>query len=212
MRPLVTRTAVAAVTVGALLLTRRMTMTWGTRDDEPSDALAGDEIVPHADAVATRAVTIAAPPREVWRWVVQLGQGRGGFYSYEWLENLVGCDIENADRIEPAWQRLAVGDDVRLHPDMALRVAAIVPERHVVLRGAVPVGASAPPYDFSWSFVLRPAPDGATRLLVRERYGYTRWWAGAVVEPVQPVSFLMSARMLRGIRDRAEGRVGAAAA
>jgi hypothetical protein len=187
-------------------------MTWGTRDGEPSDALPGDEIVPQAEVVSTRAVSIDAPPREVWRWLVQLGQGRGGFYSYEWLENLVGCDIQNADRIDPRWQRLAVGDDVRLHPEVGLRVAAMVPERHLVLRGAVPVGASAPPYDFSWSFVLRPAPGGGTRLVVRERYGYTRWWAGAIVEPVQPVSFVMSARMLRGIRDRAEGRVGAASA
>ncbi|MET4226386.1 SRPBCC family protein [Oerskovia enterophila] len=209
MRPLVRRTAAAAAVIGALLLTRRLTMTWGTRDGEPSDVLPGDEIVPQAEAVATRAVSIEAPPREVWRWLVQLGQGRGGFYSYEWLENLVGCDIQNADRIDPQWQHLAVGDDVRLHPDLALRVAAIVPERHLVLRGAGPVEASAPPYDFSWSFVLRPAPDGGTRLIVRERYGYTRWWAGAVVEPVQPVSFVMSAGMLRGIRDRAEGRVGA---
>ena len=212
MRPLVRRTVAAATVIGALLLTRRLAMTWGTRDGEPSDVLPGDEIVPQAEAVATRAVSIDAPPHEVWRWLVQLGQGRGGFYSYEWLENLVGCDIENADRIEPRWQRLTVGDHVRLHPDVALRVAAMVPERHLVLRGAVPVGASAPPYDFSWSFVLRPAPDGGTRLIVRERYGYTRWWAGAVVEPVQPVSFLMSAKMLRGIRDRAEGRVGAVAA
>lgn len=210
MRPLVRRTVAAAAVFGALLLTRRLTMTWGTRDGEPSDALPGDEIVPQAEVVATRAVSIDAPPREVWRWLVQLGQGRGGFYSYAWLENLVGCDIQNADRIDPQWQRLAVGDDVRLHPDLALRVAAMVPERHLVLRGAGPVEASAPPYDFSWSFVLCPAPDGGTRLIVRERYGYTRWWAGAVVEPVQPVSFVMSAGMLRGIRDRAEGRVGAA--
>lgn len=209
MRPLVRRTAAAAAAIGALLLTRRLTMTWGTRDGEPSDVLPGDEIVPQAEAVATRAASIDAPPREVWRWLVQLGQGRGGFYSYEWLENLVGCDIQNADRIDPQWQHLAVGDDVRLHPELALRVAAIVPERHLVLRGAGPVEASAPPCDFSWSFVLRPAPDGGTRLIVRERYGYTRWWAGAVVEPVQPVSFVMSAGMLRGIRDRAEGRVGA---
>ncbi|MFD6090942.1 SRPBCC family protein [Oerskovia sp. NPDC060338] len=212
MRPLVRRTVATAAVLGALLLTRRLTMTWGTRDGEPSDVLPGDEIVPQAEVVATRAVSIDAPPREVWRWLVQLGQGRGGFYSYEWLENLVGCDIQNADRIDPQWQRLAVGDDVRLHPDLGLRVAAMVPEHHLVLRGAVPVGASAPPYDFSWSFVLRPGPGGGTRLVVRERYGYTRWWAGAIVEPVQPVSFVMSARMLRGIRDRAEGRVGAASA
>ena len=76
--------------------------------------------------------------------------------------------------------------------------------RALVLRGGVPMGAAPPPYDFTWAFALREEPGGTTRLLVRERYAYSRWWAPLLVEPVAAVSFLMTQRMLRGIRDRAE--------
>jgi hypothetical protein len=130
--------------------------------------------------------------------------GRGGLYSYDVLENLVGCDIHSADRIVPEWQDVGVGDEVKLHPEVPLEVAALEPGRSLVVRGAVPMGSSAPPYDFTWAFVLRELPDGTTRLLVRERYAYTRWWASLLVEPVAAVSFVMSQKMLRGIRDRAE--------
>jgi len=137
-----------------------------------------------------------------------LGQGRGGFYSYDFLENLVGCDIHSADRIVPEWQDVGVGDEVKLHPKVALAVAALEPGRSLVLRGGVPMGNTPPPYDFTWAFVLRERPDRTTRLLVRERYAYTRRWAPLVVEPVEAVSFVMSQKMLRGIRDRAERTAG----
>jgi len=83
-------------------------------------------------------------------------------------------------------------------------VAVVDQGRALVLRGGVPMGAVAPPYDFTWAFVLREQPDGTTRLLVRERYAYAQRWAPFVVEPVAVVAFVMSQRMLRGIRDRAE--------
>lgn len=91
-----------------------------------------------------------------------------------------------------------------LAPKVGLEVAALEPARALVLRGGVAVGNKPPPYDFSWAFVLREQLGGTTRLLVRERYRYTRWWAPVLVEPVQVVSFVMSQKMLRGIRDRAE--------
>ncbi|WP_265522861.1 SRPBCC family protein [Oerskovia flava] len=199
----------AALVVGLLLAARRLGATWGARGDEPVAPLPGDVLVPAPEVVATRAVSIAAPPEAVWPWVVQLGQGRGGFYSYTALENLVGCDIHNAARIEPRWQTLDVGDEVRLHPEVALRVARVDPGAALVLQGAVPVGEKPAPYDFTWAFVLRPTADGGTRLVVRERYGYARRWAALVVQPVQLVSLVMSVRMLRGIKDRAERGVGA---
>ena len=83
-------------------------------------------------------------------------------------------------------------------------MAALEPRRSLVLHGAVPMGNTAPPYDSTWAFVLREQPDGTTRLLARERYAYTRWWAPLLVEPVAAISFMMSQKMLRGIRDRAE--------
>ena len=194
-----TTTAVAAYAVAG----RRWQLRWGADSREVTARLPGDDLVADPDLVATRAITIRARPVDVWPWIAQLGQTRGGFYSYDGLENLVGCQIHSADRIVPAWQDVMVGDPVNLAPEVALTTAITDPPRALVLSGAVPMGASAPPYDFSWSFVL-DGQDATTRLVVRERYAYTRWWAPLLVEPVAVVSFLMSQKMLRGIRDRAE--------
>jgi hypothetical protein len=95
--------------------------------------------------------------------------GPGGFYSYDFLESLAGCDIHSAERIVPDWQDVRVGDEVRLAREVALEVAVLDPARALVLRGSVPMGKTPPPYDFSWAFVLRQQQDGQTRLLVRER-------------------------------------------
>jgi hypothetical protein len=97
-----------------------------------------------------------------------------------------------------------VGDEVKLHPEVALGVAVLEPGRSLVLRGGVPMGRTPLPYDFTWAFVLREGPGEATRLVVRERYGYTRPWAPVLVEPVEVLSFIMTQKLLRGIRDRAE--------
>ncbi|MBV8196480.1 MAG: SRPBCC family protein, partial [Candidatus Dormibacteraeota bacterium] len=96
------------------------------------------------------------------------------------------------------------GDAVRLAPQVELEVARVQPGRSLVLRGGVPLGDAPPPYDFTWAFVLEPQSTDAARLLVRERYAYTRAWRGLLVEPVELISFVMTQRMLRGIRDRAE--------
>jgi len=85
-------------------------------------------------------------------------------------------------------------------------VAHVEPGRALVLRGAVPLGRTPPPYDSTWAFVLREKPDGTTRLIVRERYEYSRPWSALLVEPVEIISFIMSQKMLRGIRDRAQER------
>lgn len=208
-------TVQAAVVLGVLLLTRRLTATWGTFEDEHEEPLAGDEILPEA-VVATRGITIDATPEEVWPWIAQLGQGRGGFYSYDALENLLGLDIHSADRIEERWQDVGVGDPVHLAKEMAMGVAAVEPGQHLVLAEGLPGasvrGVAASPVSpgryeamFTWSFVLRRHRDGRTRLLVRERYARRPVAARVMAEIVQPASFVMSARMLRGIRDRAQG-------
>ncbi|GHH77953.1 hypothetical protein GCM10017772_40240 [Promicromonospora soli] len=168
--------------------------------------LPGDDVLPAPDLMATRAITINAPSSRVWPWVAQLGQNRGGFYTYDWLENLVGSDIHSSNVIVPALRIRAVGDEVRLAPPVALKVAAVEDGRHLVLSGAVgPDGTgAAAPYDFTWAFVLIERAPGITRLIVRERFAYLAGWAAALVEPVEMVSFFMSERMLRGIRERAE--------
>ncbi|MCW2750325.1 MAG: hypothetical protein JWR83_1435 [Aeromicrobium sp.] len=194
---------VAAVVSGVVLF-RRWQMRWGATAAEVAASLSGDELMPRADRSATRAVTIAAPLDQVWPWLIQMGQGRGGLYSYDALENLIGCDIRSADQIVEEWQHVTVGDPFRLHPDVVLRVAIVDPHHALVVQGGVPMGDADPPYDFTWAFVLNELTDGTTRLVIRERYHFTRWWASLIVEPVQAVSFVMTRKMLHGIRARAE--------
>src|SRR6266568_4600115 len=155
-------------------------LTWGATDQAVGDPLAGDDLISNADMVATRAIAIRASADRVWPWIAQLGQGRGGFYSYDWLENLVGCDIHSSDRILREWQDIEVGDEIKLAPQVGLVVALVEHGRSLVLRGGIPMGRRAAPYDFTWA------------------------WARLVVEPTEVLSFVMSQKMLRGIRDRAE--------
>jgi hypothetical protein len=196
--------AIAGAAAGYVLLGRQWHLRWGATETELRAKLAGDDLIADADLIATRAITVRCPADQVWPWLAQVGQGRGGFYSYDRLENLVRCDIHSADRIVPELQDVEVGDEVRLAPKVGLTVAALENGRALVLSGGVPIGHSDPPYDFTWSFVLRDAPGGSTRLIVRERYAYKRSWARFLVEPTEAVSFVMSQKMLRGIRDQAE--------
>src|SRR5215207_3855373 len=89
---------------------------WGATDEEINKALPGDELVPEPGIESTRAITVNAPVEEVWPWLAQIGQDQGGLYSYEWLENLAGCQMRNADRIHPEWQHRETGETVFLHP------------------------------------------------------------------------------------------------
>lgn len=181
-------------------------MRWGATTGETTEPLPGDEVLPGARLVATRAITIDAPPDRVWPWVVQIGQGRAGFYSYDGLENLVGCDIHSANRIVESWQHLEPGNLVRLHPQVALSVASVDPGHSLVLHAGAAMGDAAlsAPYDFTWAFVVRRHPGLTTRLIVRERYAYESPASAILIESVCAASAVMSRKMLRGIRDRAE--------
>jgi hypothetical protein len=203
-RAIVCLSTVAGALGAYVLVVRPWHLRWGSTDDEADGQLIGDDLIPNPDLSATRAIRIRASAEDVWPWIAQLGQGRGGLYSYDALENLVGCDMHSADRIVSEWQDVRVGDEFRLHPDVALEVAIVEPGRGLVVRGGVPMGETEPPFDFTWAFELRERLDGTTRLLMRERYGYTRPWSALLVEPVEAVSFVMSRKMLRGIRDRVE--------
>lgn len=202
-----TATGLAAVT----LLTLRWTgLHWGATTGEVDERLPGDEVVPGAGFVATRAITIDAPPGRVWPWIAQIGQGRGGFYSYDWLENLVGCEIRSADEIVERWQHPGTGDTVRLHPKVALGVVSVDPAHSLVLRAPAGPTGSKDPAEFSWAFVVRPHPARTTRLLVRERHGVAGRWSALLMEPVQAASSIMTRAMLLGVKERAERRTGAA--
>ena len=186
----------AGTAVALLPVARTWGLQWGASEDELDAPLAGDDIIPVPGLVATRGITIRASAEQVWPWLVQLGQGRGGFYSYDWLENLIGLDIHSANRIEERWQGLEPGDDVHLARSAALAVTIIDPPRALVL--------TAPDASFSWAFTLHPGRDRSTRLVVRERYARPRWWAVPINEVAGTLSTVMSRRMLIGIRDRVE--------
>src|SRR6476469_9801574 len=156
--------ALGAVTVAAAAVLRARQRRWGATDDEVNRTLPGDDLISPVDLTATRAITIHATAAQVWPWIAQLGQGPGGFYSYDFLENLVGCDIHSADRIVPEWQRIDIGAQVKLAPQVALSVAVVVPARALVLRGGIPMGTTPPPYHFTWAFVLREAANLTSRL------------------------------------------------
>ncbi|WP_343906367.1 SRPBCC family protein [Nocardioides aquiterrae] len=143
----------------------------------------------------SRSVRILAPPERVWPWVAQIGQERGGFYSYSWLENLLGCDITNAHRVHEEWQHPRVGDQVHLHPQVALDVAAVRDGSALVLQG------TSPAYEFTWTFDVRPTPDGS-ELVVGERYRTRGRRARWTVRLLSVVSAVMTRRMLHGIRTR----------
>ncbi|MCV2393213.1 SRPBCC family protein [Actinotalea sp. M2MS4P-6] len=206
IRPVLLTVAGAAALVPLVRAAHRAQLGCGATATERIRTLPGDGLVPVPDLVATRAIDIDAPPAAVWPWLVQLGQGRAGFYSYDVLENLLGLEIHSSDRIVPEWQDLAVGDPVNLAEGVPLAAAIVEPDAALVLFGAGPLDPDdeddAPPYDFSWAFVVEPR-DGGTRLLVRERYAYRVSWAPGLVLPVSWISWLMTQRMLRGIRDRA---------
>jgi hypothetical protein len=214
MRSALTRAAGGVLAAAALyaLVLRRRQLRWGATAEEADAELPGDELLALTDLTATRAITIHAGITDVWPWLAQMGQGRGGLYSYDWLENLVGCQMDSADEVVDEWQDVEVGDEFGLHPDVALTVVGVDPPHWLVVQGGISatgrVGIDDPaaPYDFTWAFVLvRQTPD-TTRLLVRERYRYHTAAARPLVEGVSVISFAMTERMLRGIRDRAEGR------
>jgi hypothetical protein len=112
-------TAIAAA-VTYILFARPRHLRWGASDQECDASLPGDDLIVTPDLTATRAITVRASADQVWPWIAQLGQGRGGFYSYDFLENLAGCDIHSADRIIPGWQDIKIGDEVRLAPAVGL--------------------------------------------------------------------------------------------
>jgi len=182
-------------------------MQWGATPAEVRRPLPGDELIANPKQVSTRAITITASAAQVWPWLVQLGQGRGGFYSYDWMENLAGCEIHTANRVIPELQQVAVGDRVRLGPEgyPFYTVAGIEPERAFLLRAAAPEGQE-PPIDETWLFYLDEIAPNWTRLIVRNRRNFTRsvgnllMWRGLV----EPLHFIMEQRMLQGIKARAE--------
>lgn len=221
MHPVV-ESLIAAPAIGGTLIfspiLRPWYTRWGATPDEVSRALPGDDLIPTAQLVSTRALTIHAEPTAVWPWLVQIGQGRGGMYSYDALENLAGCQIHSVDRIVPEYQTLAVGDRIRFGPDgyPFNTVYQIEPERYVLMHDnmdmadanhEVKVGDPLPENytQSSWLFYLEPIAEG-TRLISRWRIGYSPKFSNKLIWRVltEPIAFVMERKMLLGIRQRVE--------
>ncbi len=180
--------------------------TWGATEDEVNRSLPGDDLVPDSKGGYTHAITIQAPALEVWPWLLQIGQGRGGFYSYEVLEDLAGSQIDNADRIITEFQDLEVGDSVRIHPKSGspYTVAGIEQDRMLILQ--MRVNATPKKYqNSSWVFVLEEPDEETTRLINRSRNDWDRSLLNALVFGIfGPISMVMDRKMLLGIKQRAE--------
>jgi hypothetical protein len=210
-------TLIAGTLVGAPLL-RRWYNRWGATDDELNRSLPGDELVKRPKLTYTRAITVEARRDAVWPWLVQYGQGRAGFYSYDAVENLIGCDIHSTDRILPECQRLAPGDIIRSGGRDTFPcwiVMAVEPPHALILQGAgtpahveVPdVVEDVPDRGYvasTWQWILEPVDDDRhTRLIVRQRCTYSPNQA-ALWHVVEPLNFVMERKMLLGIKERAE--------
>lgn len=200
-----------ALAAGTLLLlygARRYFGNWGTTKDESRMTLPGDELIREPVRRATEGVWIERSVVEVWPWLVQMGQGRGGLYSYALLENSLGRRHRNADRIHSECQTLALGDVVQLAPrgwmgmpaGVAFSAAEVIDTQAIVLHAGPPDF----PWETVWSVHLIPRGDDRCRLLVRTRLALRHPGEVLLAEIAWPVTSLMTRGMLRGIRRRVE--------
>ena len=201
-RPVLAVTATAAVVgpLAYLVSGRQPCLTWGATAMEIARTMPGDDLLPHPDVLSTRAISIDAPPSAIWPWLVQMGPERGGVYTYDWIENLLGLNMHSAKEILPQFQDLKVGDIQPLgSKGPRLRVEVLDAEQAMVLRSE--------DGNWVWAFGLYPE-RGRTRLVSRNRIAIpgasplTRAFYTFIMEPG---SLIMERKMLLGIRSRAAG-------
>lgn len=210
---------IALAATGAALVVydtfvRPWLLDWGATEQERHMRLPGDDVVDSAGVMTfhTRAVTIDAPAEVVWPWLVQIGDRRAGFYSYDWVERMTGAvhyveGTHSASRIHPELQQVKVGDRIDTGSVGKLRIGS--PVTYIEPNRALVAG--------TWAFVLQPQPDGGTRLLVRGRdAGWMRLAAprrsgllralGGLIDYVfgEPLHFAMERRMMLGLKERSE--------
>lgn len=179
---------------------RERCLNWGATPVEVWREMPGDDLLQPAPVVSTRAITIAAPPSAIWPWLVQLGPGRGGAYTYDWIENLLRLDMHSANEILPEFQDLKPGDTVPLGPGgVPIRVEILDTERAMVLRSE--------DGNWVWAFGLYREGAGITRLISRNRIAYPGRklpYRAFVRYVMEPGSLVMERKMLLGIKARAE--------
>jgi hypothetical protein len=195
VRPLRVVSALGALVALYAVALRRPVMTWGATDEEATSRLPGDELLEDADGVSTRATWVDAPASAVWPWLAQMGPApRGGAYTYDWIENLLGLHMHSVDEVLPEFQHPQAGDAIGLGANRML-LERVEPERVLAWRST--------DGSWVWTFVLREE-GGRTRLISRNRFRLPTLAARLGMLPMEPASLVMERRMLRGIRQRAE--------
>ena len=199
-------TATLALVIYIFIL-RAWHLRWGSTNSELTEPLPGDEVKPIAGIQVTHAITVNASPSDVWRWLVQIGQDRGGFFSYDWIESLFGLRVHNLEMIRPELQNIKVGDFIRSAPigwlggrldgKAGWHIVRLEPETVLVLRDEIENG--------SWSFILRLSGPDRTRLIIRARgnkpRGLTKFFHYIFFEPAH---FIMERKMLITLKRLAE--------
>lgn len=174
---------------------------WGTTDTELTRELPGDEYVSYSRGGYTQAIDIRAPVSSVWPWVVQIGQDKGGYYSYELLENIVGCNIHNADRILPKYQDIKIGDRLVMHPKApTIPVIIVEPEKTLVYGGKQDENTAN-----VWVFFISDG-GGFTRLISRWSFNYKPGMFNKIIYNwlIEPIAAVMQRKLMLGIKKRAE--------
>lgn len=206
--------ALAAVLGGYAVAVRPRLLRWGATEAEVNADYPGQQLIPGGDRSATMAVTIDAPPSAVWPWLVQMGYRRGGWYSWDHLDN---WGAESADRLHPEWQEVAVGDRLPSMPDDAAwwEVAALDRERFLGLRASMDLrgrpfdpAARRPRFytDSLWGFLLEELPGGRTRLVVSGYWSMRPRWAKAAMSFafLEPAHWVMQMRQFANLKRLAE--------
>ena len=185
---------------------------WGIDEATAARVYPGDDLVRAPRWGWTHGIEIEAPASAVWPWVAQIGADRGGFYSYQWLENVVGCGVRNAEALHPDWE-LREGGTLSLHPKAPpLRIATVAPGRSFVAHAPADPDARARGErwaEASWAFVVEPMGESRCRLLSRYRCACSedlamRLQFGPAF--LEPIGFAMDRRMLNGVKERVERR------
>ena len=190
----------ATASLAYLTVGRGPCLTWGATEEEVAREMPGDGLLAEPDIVSTRAIGIASPPSSVWPWLMQMGSGKGGVYTYDWIENLFGLHMHSTDEILPQFQGRKVGDVEQLgRRGPRLVVTVLDPDRAMVVR--------SDDGNWVWAFGLSPTAEGGTRLVSRNRIAVPgAGWLQRVLTTLlmEPGSLVMERKMLIGIRDRAE--------
>jgi hypothetical protein len=180
---------------------RRWMNSWGATPSDLARPMVGDGLLPAYTYSGTSAIVVDARPEHVWPWLVQIGYQRGGLYSYDWLDRLFGfLDRPSATRILPEYQHLAVGDRIPMGQGPSWPVAAVEPNRALVLDMR-----NTGDIDWVWQFGLYVVDDSRTRIVSRSRVRARSVVARLMTHAIEPAGFVMTRRMLLGLKERAEG-------